>query len=111
LSYIPNRGDIIWITVGQRPEYHRADRSPVVVLSPAAYNEHAGLALACPITTLAEGGPFEVRIPDSLPVKGVILADQVRSVDWQAAHAIRACALPAHTVAEVLRKLNALLDE
>jgi mRNA interferase MazF len=107
--YIPNRGDIIWITVGQKPEYHRAERSVVVVVSPADYNEKSGLALVCPIASRAADTPFEVRIPGELPVRGVVLADAVRSVDLQASHAIRACALPEDAIADVLRKLNALL--
>jgi mRNA interferase MazF len=81
------------------------------VLSPAAYNGKVGLALFCPVTRQVKGYPFEVLIPSGLAVAGVILADQVKSLDWQARRAELACQLPAGTVAEVLRKVTVLLAD
>jgi mRNA interferase MazF len=80
-----------------------------VVLSPAAYNGRVGLALLCPVTSQVKGYPFEVRLPPGLAVTGVVLADQVKSLDWRARHAARFGALPAPVVGEVLRKLGTLL--
>jgi mRNA interferase MazF len=40
----------------------------------------------------------------------VVLADQVKSLDWRARQAEFICALPAETVAEVLAKLATLLS-
>lgn len=79
------------------------------MLSPAAYNGRVGLALMCPITSQIKGYPFEVSIPDGLPVTGVVLSDQVKSLDWRVRRAERMCALPRPVVAEVLQKLGALL--
>lgn len=81
-----------------------------MVLSPAAYQEKVGLALMCPITSRVKGYPFEVAIPGGLPVSGVILADQVKSLDWRARRAERLAALPAEVVREVLAKLGVLLS-
>jgi len=75
-----------------------------------AYNEKVGLAIFCPITSQEKGYPFEVKIPTGLTVAGVILADQVKSLDWRAREAERICALPYKTIAEVLGKLNTLLS-
>jgi mRNA interferase MazF len=58
--------------------------SPALVISPAAYNRRVGLALCCPITSQVKGYPFEVALPVSLPVAGVVLSDQVKSLDWRA---------------------------
>jgi mRNA interferase MazF len=80
------------------------------VLSPLAYNEKVGLAILCPITSQEKGYPFEVKIPTGLAVAGVILADQVKSLDWRAREAERICALPPETMAEVLGKLSTLLS-
>jgi mRNA interferase MazF len=44
-----------------------------------------------------------------LPVSGVVLADEVKSLDWRARKASRICRVPEEVVAEVLQKLNALL--
>jgi mRNA interferase MazF len=80
------------------------------VLSPAAYNRKVGLALLCPITSQVKGYPFEVRLPEGLPVTGVILADQVKSLDWRARKAEVVCKVPEEVVQEVLLKLGTLLS-
>ncbi len=81
-----------------------------MVLSPLAYNEKVGLAVLCPITSQEKGYPFEVKIPQGLAVSGVVLADQVKSLDWRAREAERICALPAEVMAEILGKLGTLLS-
>jgi len=106
---IPERGDVVWITLNPQAGREQAGRRPAVVLSPAAYNGKVGLAILCPITREIKGYPFEVHIPSGLGVSGVILADQVKSLDWRARRAELAGTLPAATVAEVLQKLNTLL--
>ncbi len=82
-----------------------------MVLSPAAYNGRVGLALLCPITSQVKGYPFEVALPDGLPVTGVVLADQVKSLDWKARQCARLCTIPEQLVVQVLRRLNTLLSE
>ena len=104
MAYIPERGDVVWITLNPQ-----AGRRPAVILSPAAYNGKVGLAILCPITRQIKGYPFEVRMPSGLAISGVVLADQVKSLDWRAREAELACRLPVATVAEVLQKLNTLL--
>jgi len=81
-----------------------------MVLSAAAYNRKVGLAILCPITNQIKGYPFEVVIPDGLPVTGAILADQVKSLDWRTREAARICSLPDAVVSEVLQKLGAVLS-
>jgi mRNA interferase MazF len=110
MAYIPERGDVVWITLNPQAGHEQAGRRPAVILSPGAYNEKVGLALLCPITRQVKGYPFEVLIPEGLEVSGVILADQVKSLDWKARKAELICALPAPTVTEGLQKLNTLLS-
>ena len=109
-AYVPQRGDVIWITLDPQAGHEQAGRRPAVVLSPGAYNGKAGLAILCPITSQVKGYPFEVRIPGGLPVRGVVLADQVKSLDWKARQAERMCTLPPDVIAEVLAKLGVLLE-
>ncbi len=85
--YIPERGDLVWLSFDPQAGHEQAGRRPALVLSPAAYNGKTGLALVVPVTSRAKGYPFEVALPDGLPVSGVILADHVRNVDWQARRA------------------------
>ena len=104
MAYVPERGDVIRITLNPQ-----AGRRPAVVLSPSSYNAKVSLAALCPITTHIKGYPFEVKIPEDLPASGVILADQVRSLDWRKRQAEYICTLPAETVLDVLERLGTLL--
>ena len=110
-AYVPRRGDVIWLTFNPQAGHEQAGRRPAVVLSPLAYNAKVGLAILCPITSHITGYPFEVIIPNGLPVNGAILADQVKSLDWQAREAEFILALPSATVSEILQRIGVLLAE
>lgn len=105
----PDTGDLIWLTFVPQAGREHGGRRPALVLSPAIYNAKAGLALVCPITSKAKGYPFEVELPAGLEISGVILADQLKSIDWKARGAEYAGACPAETVEEVRSKLEPLL--
>ena len=109
-EYIPQRGDVVWITLNPQAGHEQAGRRPALILSPEAYNGKVGLAILCPITNQVKGYPFEVLIPAGMPVTGVILTDQVKSLDWQARDAKLICALPMETIGEVLQKTDTLLS-
>jgi len=89
--------------------HEQAGRRPALVLSPAAYNRKVGLAILCPITSQVKGYPFEVQIPKGLPLEGVILSDQAKSLDWRARKSELICRLPLETVQQALLKLGTLL--
>ena len=99
----------MWLSFDPQAGHEQSGRRPAVVLSPRVYNAKAGLAILCPVTTQAKGYPFEVALPGGLEVKGVVLADQVRSLDWRARKAALICELPDSTTDEVLGKLEPLL--
>lgn len=109
--YVPRRGDVVWLTFNPQAGHEQAGRRPAVVLSPLSYNARVGLALLCPITSVVKGYPFEVTIPNGLPASGVILADQVKSLDWRARDVEFICALPADVTREALQKIGLLLAE
>jgi mRNA interferase MazF len=108
-DFIPDRGDIVWITLNPESGHEQSGRRPAVVLSPRSYNGKVGLAFMCPLTTAIKGYPWEVQVPPDLPVSGVVLSDQVRSLDWRIRKAERICLLPTETVTEILGKLSVLL--
>lgn len=110
VSYVPNRGEAVWISFNPQAGHEQAGHRPALVLSPKAYNGKVGLALLCPITSQIKGYPFEVRIPDGLDVHGVILSDQVKSLDWRARNAELICEIPEEVVREVLAKALTLLS-
>lgn len=108
--YIPNRGDVVWLSLDPQAGHEQAGRRPALVISPASYNGKVGLAIFCPVTSQVEGYPFEVAIPSGLKVGGVILSDQVKNLDWRVRNARLICRLPQETTAEVLAKLETLLS-
>jgi mRNA interferase MazF len=108
-KYIPGRGDLVWLQFTPQAGHEQAGLRPAVVLSPRSYNQKTGLALFCPVTSQIKGYPFEVRVPDGLPIKGVVLCDQVKSLDWSARRARLAARLPAATLDDILAKMLALL--
>lgn len=107
--YVPARGDAIWLTFTPQAGHEQAGRRPALVLSPASYNGKVGLAILCPISSQVKGYPFEVATPIGSRISGVILADQVKSLDWRVRQAKFICKLPRETTVEVLEKLGALL--
>ena len=109
-AYIPDRGDVVWIVLDPQAGHEQAGRRPAVAVSPRSYNRKSGLGLFCPVTSRAKGYPFEVALPEGLAVAGVVLADQVKSLDWRARRARLAARLPEESLAEVMGKLTALLE-
>ena len=108
--YVPDRGDAVWIAFYPQAGHEQAGRRPAIVLSPRAYNGKVGLAVLCPILRRAKGYPFEVGIPEGLGVQGVVLSDQVKSLDWRARNAELICLLPSSVIEEVRAKLLTLFS-
>jgi mRNA interferase MazF len=106
-GYIPEAGDIVWLEFDPQAGREQAGHRPAVVLSPAGYNDRAGMILCCPTTTRIKGYPFEVRLAGTPP--SVVLADQVKSQDWRARKAIRKGRVRPKELAEVRAKLLALI--
>ena len=108
-DYVPDRGDIVWLEFTPQAGREQAGRRPALVLSPQNYNDRSSLALFCPITSRVRGYPFEVQLPSSGPVTGVVLADQLRSQDWRARHAKFAARASPQTVSEAQEKIGVLM--
>ena len=105
--YVPDAGDIVWLEFDPQAGHEQAGHRPAVVLSPAAYNCKTSLMVCCPLTTRIKSYPFEVAIagkPDS-----VVLADQVKSLDWRARRATRKGRVSPAELEEVRAKLRALV--
>lgn len=109
MSYVPERGDAVWIDFDPRAGHEQSGRRPAIVLSPQSYNGKVGLCLLCPITNRIKGYPFEVLIPAGLSLSGVVLSDQAKSLDWRVRNAEYAAQLPEAVTSEVLKKLKSLL--
>ena len=108
-AYSPDRADVVWIELSPHSGHEQRGRG-ALVLSPKAYNAKTGLAIFCPITSQVKGYPFELRIPDDLPVEGVVPSDQVKSLDWRARRAKLLARLPEPLLREVFANLQVLLE-
>jgi mRNA interferase MazF len=109
-AYVPERGDVVALTFDPQAGHEQAGRRPALVLSPAIYNSRSGLAVFAPITNQIKGYPFEVLIPSGLAVSGVVLADQLKSLDWRARRAHFIASLPSEVFLSVLQKAGLLLS-
>lgn len=90
MAYVPEAGDVVWLSFDPQSGHEQAGHRPALVLSPASYNR-IGLMLCCPMTTKVKGYPFEVPIAPKVPEDpaSVVLSDQVKSLDWRARRARR----------------------
>jgi mRNA interferase MazF len=109
MTYVPDRGDVVWLNFNPQVGHEQAGKRPAFVLSPASYNRKVGLALFCPITNKVKGYPFEVDLPEELDVTGTVLSDQIKSLDWKARNATFICQLSDETIEQVLVKATTLL--
>jgi mRNA interferase MazF len=105
--YVPDAGDIVWLSFNPQTGREQAGHRPAVVLSPAAYNAKTSLMVCCPMTSQIKNYPFEVPISGASP--SAVLADQVKSLDWRKRGAKRKGVVSAAELAEVRAKIRALI--
>jgi mRNA interferase MazF len=108
-SYIPGRGDIVYLDFDPTKGHEQKGHRPAFVISPDAYNEKSSLALLMPITKHQKGYPFEVLLPSGLKTHGVILTDQIKCLDWKARGVKFVESVPEDVVEEVQAKIEPLL--
>jgi len=106
-QYVPDAGDIVWLNFTPHAGREQSGHRPALVLSPIAYNSKTSLMLCCPMTTQIKNYPFEV--PVAAPVPSVVLADQIKSVDWRVRQAKRKGKVSADELADVRAKIHALI--
>jgi len=109
-DYVPSRGDIVWLEFNPQIGTEQAGRRPAIVVSPKTYNQKVGLAIFCPITSQIKGYSFEVKIPENCEIQGVILSDQIKSLDWKKRKAEYICQISKEILSELIGKIRTLID-
>lgn len=109
-AYVPDRGDLVWLEFTPQSGSEQAGKRPALVVSPRSYNKKVGLALFCPVTSRIKGYPFEVLLPEGIGVIGVVLSDQIKSLDWRSRKARLIGNAPANLVAQVTSRILPLID-
>ncbi|MGE3062326.1 MAG: endoribonuclease MazF [bacterium] len=104
-DYVPDRGDVVWLDFTPQTGHEQRGRRPALVVSSAIYNRKTNLALFCPITSKVKGYPFEVKIRNE-DINGVILADQIKSLDWKA----RKSTLIYKAEKEIINRVMSLIE-
>ena len=107
--YVPEAGDIVWLQFNPQSGREQAGHRPALVVTGSSYNSKIGLMLCCPMTTQIKGYPFEVRIGGSRP--SVVLADQVKSLDWVTRGAVHKGKVEQAELGEVRAKIHALIGK
>jgi mRNA interferase MazF len=109
-EYVPDAGQVVWLSPDPQRESERAGRRPFLVLSPRAYNAKTSLIVGVPITLKRKGYPFEVELPHDGSITGVILADRVKSLDWRARFADYAADAHPNNLRDVRALIATLLQ-
>ena len=108
-EYVPRKGDLIALTLDPQSGHEQRGRRPALVVSNDLFNKHAGLCIACPVTNSPRDYPFHVAIPDDCDVTGVVMVEQVKSIDFRARSAKRVGPAPGAVLEEVLSLLDACI--
>ena len=108
MSYIPNRGDVVWLNFTPQAGHEQMGTRPALVLSPEKYNKKTGLAVCCPITSNVKGYPFEVNISGK-KINGVVLSDHIKNLDWKVRKAKFIEKASKEVIEECSMKISALI--
>ncbi len=107
--FVPDRSQFVWVDCDPQAGREQAGRRPALVLSPASYNRASGLFVVCPVTNQQKGYPFEVMIPAGFDVTGVVMCDQLKTLDYRLRKAVLIGKCPDEVMVEVLAKIKPLL--
>jgi mRNA interferase MazF len=107
-SYVPEKGDLVWLNFTPQSGHEQSGRRPAVVISPSEYNGKTGLGIFCPLSSKEKGYPFEVKIKNDR-ISGVILSDHLKSLDWESRKAELISKVTENELDEILEKIKVLI--
>ena len=104
------RGDIYMVSLDPTAGHEQSGSRPVLVVSPAEFNEATRLPVILPITN---GGDFARRLGfavslTGIKTTGIVRCDQPRVLDLAARNARKVDTLPESLMDEVLAKVSTL---
>jgi mRNA interferase MazF len=107
--YIPSRGHFVWISFDPQVGHEQTGDRPALVVSHDGFNRQMGFAFVCPISNTKRQNPFYVVIPEGELVTGVVMADQMRSLDFKARNARFISECPELLLQDVLRRIKPII--
>jgi mRNA interferase MazF len=108
-AYVPRKGDFVAVTFDPRSGHEQRGRRLALVVSNDLFNKATGLCIACPVTNTRRDYPFHVSIPDGQDVTGMVMVEQVKSLDFRSRNVKRIGTAPAPVLEEVLSILDACI--
>jgi len=105
-QYVPEKGDFITVTFDPKSGHEQRGRRPALVVSNTLFNQQTGLAIVCPITNTDRGYPFHVAVTNDPDVRGFVMVEQVKSIDFRA----RKAKLIGRASDDVLDMVLSILD-
>lgn len=108
-AYVPRKGDFVALTFDPQSGHEQRGRRPALVVSNDLFNKATGLCIACPVTNTRRDFPFHVSIPEGEVVTGVVMVEQVKSIDYRARSVKRIGSAPEPVLQEVLSILDACI--
>ena len=109
-KYIPESGDLVWLDFTPQTGYEQKGKRPAVILSPKSYNKKTHLCIAVPVTSKIKNYPFEIPLPKDIKIKGVVLADHIKSLDYTKREISFITKLPYETVEKIKKYSIALIS-
>jgi mRNA interferase MazF len=108
-GYVPDRGEVVWVDFNPQSGHEQAGHRPAVVISNATFNR-SGLFAVMPVTNTVRGNPFEVPVPPESGATGVVLANQLKTLDWRSRKAVRKGRVPPDVVTACVGLHLAVVD-
>ncbi len=109
VKYIPKRGDIIKLSFDPQAGHEQMGRRPALVVSHSSFNLKMGFSVVCPISNTKRKNPFYVRMPEDHEITGVIMIDQLRSLDYRARKVGYICQCPEEIFGEVISRIEPII--
>ena len=108
-TYVPQKGDFIAVTFDPQSGHEQRGRRPALVVSNSLFNGHTGLAIGCPLTNTERSFPFHVAVVNDPNVTGVVMVEQLKSIDVSVRKAKRIGRASDSVLEEVLSILDACI--
>ncbi len=109
VKYIPDQGDIVILTFDPQSGHEQKGRRPAIIVSNKTFNQYLGLAFACPVTNTKRDFPFHIRY-DGENVSGYIMAEQLKSIDYNARKIKFVEKADTDTINQILGIIDSILE-
>ena len=106
MSYLPTQGDIVMMDFQPQAGHEQRGRRPGLIISNESFHRYTRMAIVCPITNTDRGFPMHVRLDGHTATTGVVLCEQMKSLDYAARNAMFIETAPDAVLGDVLERVR-----